>query len=335
MSVKFSALYVEQDVHTREVTKGIREITTDDLPQGDILIKVHFSDVNYKDALATISSGRVVRHYPMIPGVDLSGVVVETHNTRFREGDEVLVTGYDLGTAHFGGFSHYARVWGDWVIPLPASLSLWDAMALGTAGFTAALAVDALQMHGVRADSGPVLVTGASGGAGSIAVNLLADQHYEVAAGTGKSAEEYLRKLGASEILSREKVSGSSKHLLDHEIWAGGIDSVGGKTLEYLLRTTRYGGSVAAFGMRGGTQIQTSVFPFILRGIRLLGIDSVNCPYDYRREIWRRLGSDWKPSQLPYIVQNTVGLHNLPQIIDELLQGSHLGRTVVDLNHEE
>jgi putative YhdH/YhfP family quinone oxidoreductase len=327
----FPALYVEENAETREVTVGIKEVATSELPAGDVLIEVRYSDVNYKDALATVPSSRVVRHYPMIPGIDLSGVVVESRSPRFREGDEVLVTGYDLGTAHFGGFSRYARVHADWVVPLPAGLSHWDAMALGTAGFTAALAIQALQMHGIRPESGPVLVTGATGGAGSIAVNILADQHYEVAASTGKSARDYLTALGASRILSREDVSASSKRPLDHEEWAGGIDSIGGTTLEYLLRTTQYGGSVAAFGMRGGSQISTSVFPFILRGIHLLGIDSVNCPYGTRTEIWQRLAGEWKPSQLNRIVQNTVSLQELPKILEQLLQGSHLGRTVVDL----
>lgn len=328
---KFPALYVKEDAHTGNPTVEIREITIDDLPPDDVLIEVHYSDVNYKDALATQPSSRVVQHYPIIPGIDLSGVIIESRNPRFREGDQVLVTGYDLGTAHFGGLSRYARVPADWVVPLPKGLSLWDAMALGTAGFTAALAMDALQMHGVRPESGAVLVTGASGGAGSMAVNMLADQHYEVAASTGKTALDYLAALGASQILYRDEVSVPSKRPLDHEKWAGGIDSIGGTTLEYLLRTTRYGGAIAAFGMRGGTQISTSVFPFILRGVHLLGIDSVYCPYDYRQEIWRRLGSDWKPSQLHRIAQNTVRLHELPHVLEQLLQGSHLGRTVVDL----
>ncbi|MBX6395064.1 MAG: acryloyl-CoA reductase, partial [Alicyclobacillaceae bacterium] len=289
MTEKFRALVAEK--REESISLEIRERTLEELPEGDVTIRVAYSSVNYKDGLATIPEGRVVRQYPIVPGIDLAGTVVDSRDPRFQEGDEVLVTGYELGVAHDGGYGEYARVPGDWVVPLPPGLTLREAMVLGTAGFTAALSVYRLEQNGLRPDRGPVLVTGASGGVGSVAVAILAKLGYSVAASTGKeAARDFLRKLGASEILSREEVSAESGKALEKERWAGAVDPVGGRTLAYLLRTTRYGGAVALSGLTGGNSVQTTVYPFILRGVSLLGIDSVYCPADVRREIWQRLG---------------------------------------------
>jgi len=326
----FRALVVEKTEDTFSVS--VQERRMDDLPEGDVTIRVAYSSVNYKDGLACIPNGRILTRYPMVPGIDLSGVVVDSKDPRFREGDEVLVTGYELGVSHEGGFSEMARVPGDWVVPLPKGLTLKEVMALGTAGFTAALSVHQLLAHGGTPDKGPVIVTGATGGVGSTAVAILAQLGYDVAASTGKASEEaYLRKLGAREILSREEVSAESKRALEKERWAGAVDPVGGKTTAYLLRTTKYGGSIALSGLTGGNALETTVFPFILRGVNLLGIDSVYCPMELRKSLWERLAGEWKPRHLTEDIAREVTLDTLQETLAAILRGEVRGRTVVRL----
>jgi putative YhdH/YhfP family quinone oxidoreductase len=309
---------------------GLSALSHAELPAGEVLIKVAYSGVNYKDGLASIPEGKVVRSYPFVPGIDLAGVVEESSDPRVRVGQEVLVTGYDLGVSHYGGFSEYARVHADWVVPKPAGLTLQEAMALGTAGFTAALAVNQLEKNWLQPSNGPVLVTGATGGAGSIALNILSKIGYEVVASTGKASEhEYLRELGASEILDRAITTAESSRPLEKERWAGCVDAVGGSTLPYLLRTTKYGGSVAAFGNTGGVTFSTTVFPFILRGVNLLGIDSVSCDMALRRQLWQRLAGPWKPEKLLSHIAHEVGFEELPAALESVIKGKTRGHTVV------
>ncbi len=331
MSTAFRAFVVNK---TEEgFTAGFKELTQADLPQGEILIKVAYSSVNYKDGLASIPEGRIVRTYPFVPGVDLAGIVAESSDSRFKTGDEVLATSYELGVSHYGGYSEYARVKADWVVPLPDGLTLKEAMALGTAGFTAALAIHQLEKNGLKPQNGPVLVTGASGGVGSIGINILSALGYTVAASTGKSSEhDYLKVFGAIEIISREETSAESNRPLEKERWAGSLDSVGGSTLAYLIRTTKYGGSIAAFGNTGGPNLNTTVFPFILRAINLLGIESVNCPMELRSNLWRRLASNYKPGHLLDRIGHEVPFEELPQALATILKGGTRGRTIIKIS---
>lgn len=316
----------------QEFSAGLQELTPDLLPEGDVLVKVAYSSVNYKDALAALPDGKIVRSYPFVPGIDLAGTVVESQDARFREGDEVIVTSYDLGVSHYGGFSEYARVKAAWIVPLPAGLTLREAMTLGTAGFTAALAVHQLQHMGLKPGQGKVLVTGASGGVGSVAISILHTLGYQVTASTGKQAEHtYLQQLGAETVLGREETSAESKRPLEKELWAGAVDSVGGATLAYLLRTTAYGGAIATCGNTGGPNFSTTVFPFILRSVALLGIDSVNCPMELRRELWQRLASDYKPPYLNESIAHEIPFSDLPSALQAILQGNVKGRTVVKI----
>jgi acrylyl-CoA reductase (NADPH) len=286
-------------------------------------VRVEWSSVNYKDALAVSPKGKVAQISPLVPGVDLAGTVVDG-------GEEVIVHGYDLGVAHHGGFAEYARVPSDWIVPLPSGLTARQAMALGTAGYTAGLSVQRLEDHGVTPDGGPVLVLGASGGVGSTAVGILAARGYEVHAATGKPEEaDWLRELGAAEILSREETSAESRRPMESERWAAVVDPVGGAALAYALRTTRYGGAVAASGLTGGTTLETTVFPFILRGVSLLGVDSVNTPMGERRRVWERLAGDLRPKGLDESITREISLDDVDPFLDEILQGKGVGRTVV------
>lgn len=308
----------------------VKELSRDDLPAGEVLIKVVYSGINYKDGLASIPNGQVVRKYPFIPGVDLAGHVIASSDRRFRENDEVIVTSYNLGVSHFGGFSEYARVPAAWVVPVPRGLSLREAMILGTAGFTSALAVHKLELNGLKPENGPVLVTGATGGVGSHAISMFSNLGYTIAASTGKPSElAYLESLGASEFLSREDVLADSGRPLDKERWAGSVDSVGGNTFAYLTRTTRYSGSIASVGVTGGPKVTTTVFPFILRGVNILGIDSVACPMGLRLNLWERLASDLKPKNLPGLVEREVSLDELPEATAQILAGKVRGRILV------
>lgn len=311
---------------------GLTRLTPDRLPPGEVTVRVTYSSVNYKDGLATLPDGKAVRAYPMVPGIDLAGTVVESSDPRFRAGDAVLATGYDLGVSHFGGYAEFARVPADWLLPLPAGLTLREAMALGTAGFTAALAIQRMQENGLTPGAGPVLVTGATGGVGSLAVNMLAKLGYEVVASTGKTAEhEYLRRLGASAVLDRAETSGPGRPL-EKARWAGAVDTVGGDTLAYILRTTKPWGTVALMGNVGGAPFSSTVFPFILRGVSLLGVDSAYCPMERRRAIWQRLAGEWKPPALDAIASDEVDLDGLPEALGRILRGQMRGRTVVRLS---
>lgn len=315
-----------------DFTAGHKQLTPADLPAGEVLIKVAYSGVNYKDGLASIPDGKIVRNYPFVPGVDLSGVVVESSDPNFKEGDEVLATSYEIGVSHFGGYSEYARVKAAWVVPLPTGLTLKEAMALGTAGFTAALAVHQLEKNGLKPRNGPVLVTGATGGVGSVAISILKNLGYQVAVSSGKAENsDYLKELGASEIIHRAETSAESNRPLEKERWASCIDAVGGSTLAYLIRTTKYGGSVAACGNTGGANLGTTVFPFILRGVNLLGIESVNCPMELRRELWQHLGSDYKPARLLELIGHEMPFDELPQALATILQGGMRGRAIINI----
>lgn len=329
MAAKFRAFVVNK---TNEgFTAGFQELTQADLPAGEVLVRVAYSSVNYKDGLASIPDGKIVRTYPFVPGIDLAGTVVESSDPNYKEGDEVLVTGYELGVSHYGGFSEYARVKSAWLVPLPKALTLKEAMTYGTAGFTAALSVHQLEHMGLKPANGPVLITGATGGVGSIAIGILKRRGYTVVASTGKESEhEYLRQLGADDIISRAVTSAESNRPLEREQWAGSVDAVGGSTLAYLIRTTKIGGSIAACGNTGGPNFSTTVFPFILRGVSLLGIDSVNCPMPLRRELWEHLASDYRPAALASIGHETP-FDELPNALATILKGGMRGRAVISI----
>lgn len=331
MEQTFKALMINKTEDDFSVK--LQELTLNDLPDGEVLIKVSYSSVNYKDGLASIPEGKIVRSFPFIPGIDLAGVVVRSEDPRFQEGDEVIATSYEIGVSHYGGFSEYARIPADWVVPLPKGLTLKEAMVYGTAGFTAGLSVYRLEENGLSPDKGKVLVTGATGGVGSIAVSILAKRGFDVVASTGKASEhDYLKRIGAKEVISREEVAGEKLRVLDKQLWAGAVDPVGGKTLAAVLSKMLYNGSVAVSGLTGGGDVPTTVFPFILRGVNLLGIDSVYCPMETRTEIWRRLASDYKPDHLLDTINQEVTLEELPQYLSAILKGEVRGRTIVKIN---
>ncbi len=316
------------------VGRSLSTLAPADLPAGDVTIRVRWSSVNYKDALATLADGGVARVSPLVPGIDLAGEVVEVADGvgHVKVGAQVLVHGYDIGTGRHGGYAHYARVPAEWVLPLPGGLTARQAMAIGTAGFTAAESVHALERFGIEPSTGPILVTGATGGVGSMAVGILARLGYEVVASTGKAEEhEFLRSLGASEVLDRAETSAESKRPLESERWAGAVDCVGGSTLAYVLRTMRYGGAVAASGLTGGVGLPTTVLPFILRGVNLLGIDSVNMKMTMRADIWRRCGTDLRPLQLDGDLVTEIGLDGLDDALTSIRAGDVRGRIVVAL----
>jgi acrylyl-CoA reductase (NADPH) len=302
------------------------------LGDGDVTIRVHWSGVNYKDGLATLPDGKVARIDPLVPGVDLSGEVIASDTEQFAVGDKVIAHAHDLGVAHHGGFAEYARVPAEWVVPLPAGLSLRDAMVLGTAGYTSALSVHLLEQRGLQPGDGPVLVTGATGGVGSTAVDMLAARGYEVVAATGKADEhDYLRTLGASDIVDRDDVIGDESRPLGKQRWAAAVDCVGGRMLAGILRNLRIGAAVAASGNTAGMKLEANVAPFILRGVALLGVDSVHTPYDVRTEVWRRLGADLRPRHLDdSIGQEIKGIgDDLLAALERVLAGQMTGRTVV------
>ncbi len=327
----FRSLVVEETEGQHGLS--IKELSIDDLMKGEVTIKVAYSGVNYKDGLACSPNGRIVRSYPMIPGIDLSGTVVASEDARFHEGDEVIVTSYGVGVSHYGGFSAYARVPAEWVVPLPQGLTLREAMVLGTAGFAAALSIQRLEDNGLTSDQGPVLVTGATGGVGSLAVSMLAANGYHVVASSGKDSEHaFLQSIGAKEILSRSDVTPEKFKPVNQQRWAGVVDPVGGSSLAYILSTTQYGGSVAVSGLTGGGDVPTTVFPFILRGVNLLGIDTVECPMGTRLKLWNRMAGNLKPAQELFdIIANEITLDELPASLADILQGKARGRTIVKL----
>lgn len=314
-----------------EVVSEVKRVRLDQLPEGDVLIRTAYSSVNYKDALACIPDGKIAKAYPHIPGIDAAGIVVESRTDKFQPGDAVVVTGYELGVSRHGGYSEYVRVPAEWVVPLPAGLTLKEAMTFGTAGLTAALSVWELVNHGVRPGGGPVLVTGASGGVGSLSAAILAKLGYEVTASTGKhEVHPDLLDMGVSEVISREAVwEGGGRPLLKQR-WAAAVDCVGGRTLAAVLSQIRYGGAVAACGLTGGAELATTVYPFILRGVRLIGIDSVFVGMEHRKRMWDLLASEYKPAVLERISRE-ISLHDIGHAVQELLQGRARGRTVVAL----
>lgn len=326
----FHALQIDKTANG--FSRGVVERSISDLPEGDVLIDVRWSSLNYKDGLSATGNPGVTRNFPHTPGIDAAGLVTESKNDQFAPGDEVIVIGYDLGMNTPGGFGQRIRVPADWVVRKPAGLTLHESMVLGTAGFTAALAVDKLENAGMTPSAGPVLVTGASGGVGSVAVLLLAKLGYEVAAVTGKAEQhEFLRSLGANRLLTREEARVDAARPLLKETWGGVVDCVGGETLINALKSLRYGCSLAACGLVESPQIPATVLPFILRGVNLLGVDSVQLPLQRRTRIWNKLAGSWKLSGTA-VLEERLTLSTLSEAIDRILAGKMVGRGVVDLN---
>lgn len=327
---EFNALVVEKDEETGKTSAAVKPLTLADLPEGDVTVAVEYSTVNYKDGLCIGPGGGLVRKYPHVPGIDFAGTVEESSDARYKAGDKVVLTGWRVGEAHWGGYGQKARVKADWLVPLPAGLDTRQAMAVGTAGFTAMLAVMALEDHGIKA--GPVLVTGAAGGVGSVATAILANLGYKVAAVTGRpETADYLTSLGATQIVAREELNETVKRPLEGETWGGCIDAVGGDMLARVLGQMEYGASVAAVGLAGGAGLPATVIPFLLRGVNLLGIDSVMQPYDNRLRAWERIAKDLPMDKLEAMVQPAT-LSDLPQLGRDILKGQVKGRVVVDVN---
>jgi NADPH2:quinone reductase len=307
------------------------QLTLDDLGHGDVVVRVEYSTINYKDALAATGAGRILRKYPLVGGIDLAGTVVGSRDPRYTSGQHVLVTGCGLSETHDGGYAEYARLNGDWVIPLPAGMSTADAMKIGTAGFTAALAIHRMEQNGQAPANGPVVVTGATGGVGSLAINMLAGRGYEVVAVSGKpEADDYLREIGAARILRRQEINVGSKPM-EKAQWAGAIDNVGGELLTWLTRTTDQWGNIASIGLAGSPKLETTVMPFILRGVNLLGINSVLTPRDVRLAVWGRIAGDLKPAQLDRVCSKVVPFAELPAQFDDYVKGRIIGRAVVKI----
>lgn len=326
----FKAMWVEEK-EKKNFSRSIVNRQVDDLPEGSLLVKVHYSSLNYKDALSAIGNKAVTKKYPHTPGIDAAGEVEECSDGTFAPGDKVLVTGYDLGMNTPGGYGQYIRIPSEWAVPLPKGLSLSETMVLGTAGFTAALSVWKLQQAGVRPEDGDILVTGSTGGVGSIAVSILAKAGYRVVAATGKSTEkDFLQSLGAADIISRDEVMEGAERPMMKERWAGAVDVVGGDMLAAVLKSTLYGGAVTCCGLVGAPDLNVNVFPFILRGISLLGVDSVQCPKDLRRIVWDKLAGEWKPDRLQEMA-TTCSLEELDEKIDQILAGKLRGRILVDM----
>lgn len=330
MTSDFSAFQVRQA--DSGVAGEVVRLRMDELSPGDVVIQAAWSSINYKDALAATGRGSIIRRYPRVAGIDVAGRVVESRDSRFRAGDKVLVTGYDFGVDHDGGYSQYARVPGEWVVPLPAGLSLREAMGLGTAGLTAAICIHRFEANDQRPDQGPVVVTGATGGVGSLAIDMLAGLGYEVVAVSGKeTAHDYLASLGAARILDRKTLDLGSRPL-EKAQWAGAVDNVGGDILAWLTRTVQPWGNITAVGLAGGSELHTTVMPFILRGVSLLGVTSSGCPTELRHRLWQRLATDLKPRQLDKIVTREVEIQDLPGVFNEMLAGNVIGRTLVRIN---
>ncbi|MDA8585722.1 acryloyl-CoA reductase [Rhodobacteraceae bacterium] len=327
----FKALIVEKD-DDGNTSASVQEIGEDRLPEGDVTVAVEYSTVNYKDGLCIGPGGGLVRTYPHVPGIDFAGTVEASDDARYAPGDKVVLTGWRVGEAHWGGYGQKARVKADWLVPLPEGLTTRQSMAVGTAGFTAMLAVMALEDHGLSPDQGEVLVTGAAGGVGSVATAILAALGYEVAGVTGRpETAEYLRGLGATRIVGREEVAETVKRPLEAETWAGCVDAVGGAMLARVLGQMKYGGSVSAVGLAGGAGLPATVIPFLLRGVNLLGIDSVMQPYENRLRAWKRVASDLPMDKLEAMVQPAT-LADLSALGADILKGQIKGRVVVDVN---
>ena len=327
----FNALVVEKDDEGKTAA-AVQSITEDRLPEGDVTVAVEYSTVNYKDGLCVGPGGGLVRNYPHVPGIDFAGTVAASSSDAYAPGDKVVLTGWRVGEAHWGGYAQKARVKSDWLVPLPDGLTTRQAMAVGTAGFTAMLAVMALEDHGLKPGDGPVLVMGAAGGVGSVATAILANLGHEVAAVTGRpETADYLKSLGASRIVAREEINETVKRPLEAETWAGAVDAVGGAMLARVLGQMTYGASVAAVGLAGGAALPATVIPFLLRGVNLLGIDSVMQPYDNRLRAWERIARDLPMDKLEAMITPAT-LNDLPGLGKDILKGQVKGRVVVDVN---
>jgi acrylyl-CoA reductase (NADPH) len=325
----FTALVVDQRDDT--VVPAIQTVSQSDLPEGEVLVRVAYSSLNYKDGLALTGQGKVIRSYPMVPGIDLAGTVESSATPHFKPGDKVVMTGCGVGETRWGGYGQLARVNSEWLVPLPEGMDMRQAMGVGTAGFTSMMSVMALEDHGMRPGGRPVIVSGASGGVGSVAVALLARLGYHVVASTGREQESnFLRELGAVDIVDRATLAAPGRPL-ESERWGGAVDSVGGAALAGILRAMAVGTSVAACGLAGGAELHTTVHPFILRGVNLLGIDSLRVPNGRRREIWQRLRQDLPLDKLEQTI-SVVPMSKLPGLAAEILAGKVRGRTVVDVN---
>lgn len=327
----FNALVVEKN-EDGKTSASVQQIDENQLPQGDVTVGVEYSTLNYKDGLCIGPGGGLVRNYPHVPGIDFAGTVKSSSDARYKAGDKVVLTGWRVGEVHWGGYAQMARVKADWLVPLPNGLDTRLAMAVGTAGFTAMLAVMALEKQGLKTGNGPVLVTGAAGGVGSVATAVLAGLGYEVAAVTGRpEAADYLKSLGATQIVSRSEINEVSKRPLEAETWAGCIDAVGGDMLARILGQMKYGASVAAVGLAGGMGLPATVIPFLLRGVNLLGIDSVMQPYENRVQGWQRIATDLPMDKLEAMIQ-PAKLADLPALGRDILKGQVKGRVVIDVN---
>jgi acrylyl-CoA reductase (NADPH) len=331
--MSFNAIIVEKDDEGK-TSASVKAINDSDLPEGNVTIAVEYSTVNYKDGLCIGPGGGLVRNYPHIPGIDFAGTVEASDDDRYKPGDKVVLTGWRVGEAYWGGYSQKARVNADWLVPLPDGLTTRQAMAVGTAGFTAMLAVMALENQGMKKGEGPVLVTGAAGGVGSVATAILSHLGYEVAGVTGRpETADYLKSLGATQIVAREEINETTKRPLEKETWAGCIDAVGGEMMARVLGQMQYGASVAAVGLAGGAALPATVIPFLLRGVNILGIDSVMQPYENRVEAWKRVATDLPLDKLEDIIV-PAKLSDLPQLGKDILKGQIKGRVVVDVNAE-
>lgn len=329
----FKALVMTKDADSGKASAAIEELNEDQLPDGEVTVAVDYSTVNYKDGLClSAKGGGLVRNYPHVPGIDFAGTVEASSDDRYKSGDKVLLTGWRVGEAHWGGYAQKARVKADWLVPLPDGLDARQAMAVGTAGFTAMLAVMALEDHGLKPGQGPVLVTGAAGGVGSVATAILGHLGYEVAAVTGRpETGDYLKSLGATQIVPRNELNETVKRPLESENWAGCVDAVGGDMLARVLGQMKYGASVAAVGLAGGAALPATVIPFLLRGVNLLGIDSVMQPFENRQRAWQRIATDLPMDKLEAMVQPAT-LSDLPKLGADILAGQVKGRVVVDVN---
>ena len=328
----FKALLVEEK--EGKILSGFTRFDESRLDPGEVTIRVAYSSINYKDALAATGAGRIIRRYPCIGGIDLSGTVIDSRSPKFKPGDRVIATSFDIGVAHHGGYAEIARVPADWVVPMPAGLDLASSMALGTAGFTAALGIVRMEENGLRPDKGPVIVTGATGGVGSLAVDMLAKRGYHVLALTGKEQEApYLRELGASEVMLRSSIDLAKMRPLDRARWAGAVDNLGGDILAWIASTMQQGGTIASIGMAANMALNTTVAPFILRGVSLLGIDSGYIGEPYRSLVWQRLAGDLKPRHLTSMVRR-IAFDDLPAVFPEMIAGRGKGRVVVEIGGE-
>ncbi len=329
MSAEIRALVLRET--DGNVTAAIEQLSEDNLPDGDVTVDVAYSTLNYKDAMVIKGIGRLVRNYPHVPGIDFAGTVRQSSHPKYSAGDDVILTGWRVGEAHWGGYGERARVKGDWLVPMPPGLDTAKSMTIGTAGFTSMLAAEELRIQGVTPDAGPIVVTGATGGVGSVAVVILAKRGFEVHAVTGKiDAEGYLRQLGAKQIITRNELEDAEQKPLLTERWAGCVDTVGGRSLTSVLAQLKYHGCVAACGLAGGPALKSTVIPFLLRGVKLVGIDSVMCPFERRAAAWQAIANEVSKDHLDEMV-NVIGLGDLPRCADDILAGRVKGRLVVDL----